>query len=357
MNSPESSSSAARTTGPGLVAHRERRRCGSGNNLAAVLRGEGETIDVLMVAILAGVSVLIEDVRGVGKTTLAKALARSIDAAFQRVQFTPDLLPNAILGSSRVSDGKSLVHWKSNYNYIRKILKGEPTTTTIDETLEREGDRYTVDFVDWFQQYFDGGHRQPWVCRLVDSSALGVASSARDQQVLQQTGKPTAGKARQAASGPPASHLSNACSLAKKPPLQNRFRERLPSRPNSPGGAHGTSEVVRCATSISSVASSSIRAVTWCIQPSSTRSRERSRTTSTSACGTCSAVKTRARISRTSRPPIGKRSSKFSETPSPACRPIGNSQLTLRPGDVPAGKTGARESSRDAAGDSLDNSE
>jgi len=49
---------------------------------------------------LAGGSVLIEDVPGVGKTTLAKALAKSIDARFRRIQFTPDLLPADILGSS-----------------------------------------------------------------------------------------------------------------------------------------------------------------------------------------------------------------------------------------------------------------
>jgi MoxR-like ATPase len=53
-----------------------------------------------MIAILAGVSASIEDVSEVGKTTLAKALTRSIDAAFQRVQFTPNLLPNDILDSS-----------------------------------------------------------------------------------------------------------------------------------------------------------------------------------------------------------------------------------------------------------------
>ncbi|HUE15524.1 MAG TPA: AAA family ATPase [Planctomycetaceae bacterium] len=53
-----------------------------------------------MIAIFAGVSVLIDDVSGVGKTTLAKALARSINAAFRRVPFTPDLLPNDILSSS-----------------------------------------------------------------------------------------------------------------------------------------------------------------------------------------------------------------------------------------------------------------
>ncbi len=54
----------------------------------------------MIISLLAGGSVLIEDVPGVGKTTLAKALAKSIDAKFRRVQFTPDLLPADILGSS-----------------------------------------------------------------------------------------------------------------------------------------------------------------------------------------------------------------------------------------------------------------
>ena len=69
-------------------------------NLERVILGKGENIDVLIAAVLAGGSVLIEDVPGVGKTTLAKALAQSLDAQFRRIQFTPDLLPADILGSS-----------------------------------------------------------------------------------------------------------------------------------------------------------------------------------------------------------------------------------------------------------------
>ena len=69
-------------------------------NLNSVIQGKSETIRTLIIALLSGGSVLMEDVPGVGKTTLAKALARSLDVEFHRVQFTPDLLPGDILGSS-----------------------------------------------------------------------------------------------------------------------------------------------------------------------------------------------------------------------------------------------------------------
>jgi len=69
-------------------------------NLATVIQGKDEALEVLTIALAAGGSVLIEDVPGVGKTTLAKALAQSVEASFSRVQFTPDRLPADILGSS-----------------------------------------------------------------------------------------------------------------------------------------------------------------------------------------------------------------------------------------------------------------
>ena len=69
-------------------------------NLNTVIQGKHEVIDILVAAVTAGGSVLMEDVPGVGKTTLAKALARSLNAVYNRIQFTPDLLPADILGSS-----------------------------------------------------------------------------------------------------------------------------------------------------------------------------------------------------------------------------------------------------------------
>ncbi len=69
-------------------------------NVARVLRGKDDTIDLAVTCLVAGGHLLVEDVPGVGKTTLAKALAQSIAARFGRVQFTPDLLPSDVLGAS-----------------------------------------------------------------------------------------------------------------------------------------------------------------------------------------------------------------------------------------------------------------
>ncbi len=68
------------------------------NNIGKVIIGKEQTIDLLMVALLCEGHVLFEDVPGIGKTTLAKSLAKSLGCSFQRIQFTPDLLPSDITG-------------------------------------------------------------------------------------------------------------------------------------------------------------------------------------------------------------------------------------------------------------------
>ena len=70
------------------------------DNVGEVLIGKPEAIRMAVIALLAEGHLLIEDVPGIGKTLLAKALARSLDCAFRRIQFTPDLLPSDLIGTS-----------------------------------------------------------------------------------------------------------------------------------------------------------------------------------------------------------------------------------------------------------------
>ena len=93
--------------------------------LGRVILGKNEAIKRLIVCLLGGGHVLMEDVPGVGKTTLAKALARSLDADFKRVQFTPDLLPTDILGSSVYNPGDGGFSFKAGPVFTNILLADE----------------------------------------------------------------------------------------------------------------------------------------------------------------------------------------------------------------------------------------
>jgi MoxR-like ATPase len=93
--------------------------------LAQVLRGKPAVIDLALIGIFAGGHVLLEDVPGVGKTTLAKALAKAFGVRFTRVQFTPDLLPGDITGSLVLNPEKGTFSFHRGPIFTNVLLADE----------------------------------------------------------------------------------------------------------------------------------------------------------------------------------------------------------------------------------------
>ena len=99
-------------------------------NIRTVFLGHPRAVDLLLIGLLARGHVLIEDVPGVGKTVLAKSLARSIDCRFSRVQLTPDLLPGDVLGVSIYNNQTQRFDFKPGPIFANIVLADEINRTT-----------------------------------------------------------------------------------------------------------------------------------------------------------------------------------------------------------------------------------
>jgi MoxR-like ATPase len=117
--------------------------------LATAIRGKAEVLRLSVVCLLARGHLLIEDVPGVGKTTLAQALSRSIDASFHRIQFTSDMLPSDVLGVTVYNAHSEAFEFKPGPVFTNMLLADEinrATPKTQSALLEAMNDlQITVD--------------------------------------------------------------------------------------------------------------------------------------------------------------------------------------------------------------------
>ena len=99
-------------------------------NIGHVVVGKEEVVDLLFIALICRGHVLIEDVPGVGKTTLASAMARSLDCSFKRIQFTPDVTPSDITGFSIVNFKTGELEYKPGAVMSQIVLADEINRTS-----------------------------------------------------------------------------------------------------------------------------------------------------------------------------------------------------------------------------------
>jgi MoxR-like ATPase len=130
-DSPLSLKAVPRETGEPLAPPQAARLCTALlANVSRALKGKREVIELALAALAARGHLLLEDVPGVGKTTLAQALARSLDLSFSRVQFTSDLLPGDITGVSVLDQRTGTFAFKAGPLFANLVLADEINRTT-----------------------------------------------------------------------------------------------------------------------------------------------------------------------------------------------------------------------------------
>lgn len=100
------------------------------NEIKRVVKGKDMVIDKVLAAMLAGGHILLEDIPGVGKTTLAMAIAKAMDLSYKRVQFTPDVLPSDIVGFSMYNQESKAFEYQQGAVYCNLFLADEINRTS-----------------------------------------------------------------------------------------------------------------------------------------------------------------------------------------------------------------------------------
>ena len=120
-------------------------------NVEKVIIGKNNVVKNILKGILAGGHILIEDIPGIGKTTLVKALAKSLNLSYSRIQFTPDLLPSDILGVSIYNQKEMSFEFRKGPVFANIVLADEINRTSpktqaallevMEETQVSEGNK------------------------------------------------------------------------------------------------------------------------------------------------------------------------------------------------------------------------
>ena len=99
-------------------------------NVAKVIVGKDDVIELVIISLIAGGHVLLEDVPGTGKTVMARSLAQSVDGEFKRIQFTPDLLPSDITGLNIFNQQNSTFEFRRGPAFTNILLADEINRAT-----------------------------------------------------------------------------------------------------------------------------------------------------------------------------------------------------------------------------------